>query len=285
MTSVRYRIVDVFADGPFSGNSLAVFPQGEEVAANWMPRIANELNLSEITFVTGRTIDSYDVRIFTRRRELPFAGHPTIGTSWVLSKLGMVRSPRIIQNSPAGRTLVTLAKEAVWFERSGSIRDHSIEPEPYAEAVGTTPKNIVGQSWLLGGRPLHPRPCVTDAGLPVVLLPVDPEAITELKPTMALSELSANGVYCWSVVGASTLKTRFFAPGLGVVEDPATGAAAAALGIYIASQLGETKFDITQGAEVGRPSRILVEASAGRVKVGGAVLPIGHGTINLPARG
>src|SRR4051812_18437050 len=98
--------VDVFAEGPFKGNPLAVFPDAGELSVEQMQAIAREMNLSETTFVTAIARESYDVRIFTPQEELPFAGHPTIGTTWVLKDLGFVGGENVRQRSPVGETVV-----------------------------------------------------------------------------------------------------------------------------------------------------------------------------------
>jgi len=116
----RYLIVDVFAREPLAGNGLAVFPDPDSVDPERMQRIAREMNLSETTFVTALRDDGYDVRIFTPSEELPFAGHPTLGTSWTLRHIGAVKGDRVVQRSEAGETPVTFEGDHVWLERGGS---------------------------------------------------------------------------------------------------------------------------------------------------------------------
>jgi trans-2,3-dihydro-3-hydroxyanthranilate isomerase len=283
MAKVTYHTVDVFTEAPFSGNPLAVFPNASEVADEWMPRIARELNLSETAFVTARRGDSYDIRIFTPASELPFAGHPTIGTAWVLHKLQHLRSQRVIQHSAGGLTPVSITNGCVWFERTGSVGDAAIDPKPIAHALGVDSELIRNRPWNLDGRMFRAGPAFADAGLKQLMVPVvSPETLVRLKPSDEIFSLAPHGLYCWTVLSYRLIKARFFAPGIGVLEDPATGSAAASLGIYVASRVGEAKFAISQGAEVGRPSRILVEASRDSVKVGGAVVAVGTGTIDLP---
>src|SRR5437870_1889102 len=105
--TARYLLVDVFARESLAGNALAVFPDPGSVDPARMQKIAREMNLSETTFVTAARDDGYDVRIFTPTEELPFAGHPTLGTAWVLRHLDVVTGERSIQRSAAGETSVT----------------------------------------------------------------------------------------------------------------------------------------------------------------------------------
>ena len=117
--NVDFLQVDVFADSPYSGNPLAVFPEAGDLSAPQMQAIAREMNLSETSFVTSCGDDSYDVRIFTPEEELPFAGHPTLGTTWVLRRLGRVAGDVVDQRSPAGPTTVTIVDDILWLERGG----------------------------------------------------------------------------------------------------------------------------------------------------------------------
>src|SRR5690349_3735712 len=116
----RYLIVDVFARHALAGNGLAVFPDPGTVDPERMQRIAREMNLSETTFVTAIREGGYDVRIFTPSEELPFAGHPTLGTAWTLKHIGALSGDRVVQRSDAGETPVTFDGRHVWLERGGS---------------------------------------------------------------------------------------------------------------------------------------------------------------------
>src|SRR5437867_9577926 len=112
--TARYLLVDVFAREPLAGNALAVFPEPGSVDPARMQRVAREMNLSETTFVTELRPDGYTVRIFTPSEELPFAGHPTLGTAWVLARLGAGSGDRVTQRSAAGDTAVTFEGGRVW---------------------------------------------------------------------------------------------------------------------------------------------------------------------------
>ncbi len=270
-------VVSVFNSGNAlrGGNPLAVFPDAGELSGDQMQAIAATLNLSETTFVSGVTGDSYEVRIFTPREELPFAGHPTIGTSWVLSHLDRIEGDSFVQRSGAGETRVTRRGDRLWFLRHGEASSDIEERHPQvlleiARAVGLEPEEIgleareMGRSGRLG-------PAFSSAGLEQLMVPVrDAATLARCSPRAdLLRRVTSTGAYCFTAVGAGRLRSRgFFAP-LGIDEDPATGSAAAALGLYLAARVGAADLEVVQGAEMGRPSRILLKAGGGRVEVGG----------------
>jgi trans-2,3-dihydro-3-hydroxyanthranilate isomerase len=274
----RYRVVDVFAREPLAGNALAVFPDPSSVDPDRMQRIAREMNLSETTFVTGVTADGYDVRIFTPTEEMPFAGHPTLGTAWVLRELGAVAGERVIQHSAAGETPVEFDGDRVRFERTGSVGEDIADA---SETLGgwSLPYDRLGfDAGELGGASIRLLPAISDAGAPVLMVPLDsPEVVAALNAPPTLG--SHKGVYCFAPLGRGRVKARFFAPGLGVVEDPATGLAAAALGLYLGARAGTLSVEIEQGAEIGRPSFLSVDASPGRSRVAGSVYLTAEGTL------
>ena len=272
---MEFLQVDVFAGGPYEGNALAVFPDASELERGQMQPIAREMNLSETTFVTEVDEDSYRVRIFTPLQEMPFAGHPTIGTAWVLRHLGRLRADEIVQLSPAGSTTVRAQGERLWFERGGEAEADLDEANLDADravgaALGLEPVEIGLEARELG-RAGRLRPAFADAGLRQLMVPLrSPEALAACAPVPALvTELADNGLYCFTAARAGELRARGFFPGVGVSEDPATGSAAAALGLYLARRVGSIQFGITQGVEIGRSSHIEVRAEPGRVEVGG----------------
>ncbi|MGH2728535.1 MAG: PhzF family phenazine biosynthesis protein, partial [Actinomycetota bacterium] len=237
MTSARYRLVDVFAREPLAGNALAVFPDPGAVDPARMPRIAREMNLSETTFVTAIRPDGYDLRIFTPADELPFAGHPTLGTAWVLRELGAVAGDRVIQRSEAGETPVEFDGDRVWLERTGTPGE---DIDDVAEVVGSigAPADAVGfDAAALGGASAVLRPAIADAGVAQLMLPLSsPEVVAALRapPWVRIT----GGVFCFAPLGRGRVKARFFAPGLGVTEDPGTGSACAGLGLYLGARAG-----------------------------------------------
>ena len=267
--------VDVFADAPFEGNALAVFPRAPGLPKAQMQAIAREMNLSETTFVTSVHADVYDVRIFTPSEELGFAGHPTIGTAWVLSDLGLLEGEAFTQRSAAGETKLTAAGELVWFERNGASERDLDEREPgtserVAAALGLA-GGTVGLEARELGRPGRLTPAFADAGLRQLMVPLrDVAALGSCRPRPELMEgLGGQGIYVFTAVGAGRLRARGFFPAAGVQEDPATGSAAAALGLYLAERFGPISLEVRQGVEVARPSRLMLEAVPGTVRVGG----------------
>ncbi|MBA2427949.1 MAG: PhzF family phenazine biosynthesis protein, partial [Actinobacteria bacterium] len=147
--------VDVFTDEPYGGNPLAVFPEAAGLSRAQMQAIASEMNLSETTFVTGTERDAYSVRIFTPAEELPFAGHPTIGTAWVLKHLVRVSGQEFLQRSSGGVTSVYEEAGRLWFSRSGEAAGDLESTDPtataaIAKALGVAPPALELEARELG---------------------------------------------------------------------------------------------------------------------------------------
>lgn len=273
---MRFLQVDVFSDAAYLGNQLAVFPDAGDLSTEQMQAIAKEMNLSETSFVSAVDDRGYTVRIFTPDEELPFAGHPTIGTSWVLRHLGRVSEDRLVQRSAAGDTPVEWKDGRIWFERTGSVasdlrdKDMSIG-RAIAAAVGLPEDALMLEARELG-RHGQLYPAMSDAGLDQLIVPVrDLDALQDASPNLEhMRKLPGMGAYCFTSVSAGSIRARGFFPEVGVQEDPATGSAAGSLGVYLADRLGPIDFEIIQGVEMGRESHIHVRAEPGRVRVGGA---------------
>lgn len=272
-----FLTVSVFMrDDPFrGGNPLAVFPDPGDLDAGQMQAIAQTLNLSESTFVTGGDGSSYDVRIFTPREELAFAGHPTLGTAWVLRHLGRLTGDSFVQRSPAGETPVSPKGEMLQFERRGTVSPdmESTDERAHlkiARALRLEERDVSLEAYELG-RDGMLRPALSNAGLEHFIVPLrDLDALGRVQVDgAALAELSPFGAYCFTAVGAGKVRARGLFPAVGVDEDPATGSAAACLGVYLADRLGPIELSIEQGVEMGRPSRMVVSAGEGSVRVGG----------------
>jgi trans-2,3-dihydro-3-hydroxyanthranilate isomerase len=266
--------IDVFASRAYTGNPLAVFHDAPELSTEQMQAIAREMNLSETTFVTETDGDSYSMRVFTPEEELPFAGHPTIGTTWVLKHLGRVKGDRIVQHTAAGPTPVVERAGTLWFERPGSSDPEGTDAATtarIAEALGL----VVGDVGLDAaglGRDGQLTPTFSDAGVRMLFVPLrDVAALEACSPVPdALAEVGSGGAYCFTAAGPGRIRARGFFPGFGVAEDPGTGVAAAGLGIFLATRLGDIDFEILQGVEIGRPCNISVAGKArGVVEVGG----------------
>ena len=266
----RYLIVDVFAREPLAGNGLAVFPDPGSVDPGRMQRVAREMNLSETTFVTAIRDGGYDVRIFTPSEELPFAGHPTLGTSWTLRHVGAVKGGRVTQHSDAGDTAVDFDDDHVWLERGGSGGTDLPDVGETLDMLDIGPGSV-GFDGVRIGAPAGPlRPAIANAGVPQMMLPLaEPATVARLRAPATLGDIQ--GVYCFAPLGPGRVKARFFAPDFGVAEDPATGSAAAGLGLYLGARAGEIDVEIEQGSEIARPSFISLRAAPGRARVGGQV--------------
>lgn len=275
-----YEVLDVFTEMPLRGNPLAVFTEGDSVPSRLMQAAARELNLSETIFLlTGDgDVDAY-VRIFTPTAELPFAGHPVLGAAFVVGEREDLATVKLQTGS--GLVPVRLQREhgqIVYGEMDQPIPTY----EPFAEAdavlaaLGVQEAALPVEQYVNG--PAH-----------VIVAFADPAAVAALKPDMdALAALGPRGINCCALDGAR-VKTRDFAPGLGVPEDPATGSAAGPLAVHLARH-GWIEFDATvaidQGAEIGRPSQLTarVEGDAetiSRVVVGGSAVRVAAGHFRL----
>lgn len=286
---MRFFHLDVFAQKPFQGNPLAVFPEAGGLTAQQMQSIAREMNLSETSFVTTVDGDGYEVRIFTPQTELPFAGHPTIGTAWLLAEVGLISGASTTQRSAAGATPLVLREGLWWFERTGEAQNDIERRRPgtsaaVAKALGLAEEDIGLDASELG-HPGRLLPAFADAGLSQLMVPVrNVETLERCSPRPdLLKDVAGTGAYCVTAERTGYLRARGFWPGLGVDEDPATGSACAALGVYLADRLGEVDLQVTQGVEMGRRSVMRMHASKGRVSVGGACALIFEGILeSLP---
>ncbi|MHB8513272.1 MAG: PhzF family phenazine biosynthesis protein [Actinomycetota bacterium] len=277
-----YVLVDVFTDQPLAGNQLAVFPDAHEIPEELLQPIAREMNLSETAFVTSIESDRYRSRIFAPGTELPFAGHPTLGTAWALHHLGRIEGPRCVQETLAGDTPVSLALDTAWLERTGTVGQNIEQTSFIAPALGLHEMDLGFSAGILGFDRSYLAPAFANAGVEQLMVPVaDAETLSRLKPRPEIVDLSGHGVYCFTAIAPTRIKARFFASGLGIGEDPATGSAAANLGLYLAERLGDLAFDISQGTEIGRPSTLQVDTARGRVRVGGNVVLVGEGQLLL----
>lgn len=263
--TLRYRIVDVFTDQPLSGNALCVVidPVPEPV----MPALAREVNLSETAFVTQTSDDAYDVRIFTPSAELPFAGHPSLGSASVLGP------GRWTQTSPGATVSIEV----------GSGGDHATmsQPDPSFAEVWSEPATEA-----LGLRPTKAAFAAEVGGTRHLLVPTD-QPLDRLDPPPAALARVAREVRCSGIApfrrtGEETISARVFVPLAGIPEDPGTGSAAGPIGL-LARRLWGMGADVTirQGVEMGRPCTIEVHAEEGSVRVGGAVAACASGEFTL----
>lgn len=279
MQTLRYVVADVFTDRPLAGNQLAVFTDGRDVDDETMQALARELNIAETVFLLPPSEGGHArIRIFTPATELPFAGHPVLGSAFVLGaplQLGEIRL-----ETGSGVVPVQLERDGARI-RFGWMSQPVPEWEPYAGAdellslLGVEPRLPV-ELYKLG--PGHVFVALRDA-----------DAVAGLAPDFgALARLTEAGVNCFAGSGTKW-KTRMFAPAVGVPEDPATGSAAGPLAVHLARHgriaYGD-EIEISQGAEVGRPSKLHARAfgegdRVDRVEVGGSAVIVARGEFRV----
>ncbi len=276
-----YTVLDVFTDTPLEGNQVAVFHDGSSLTGETMQRAARELNLSETVFVLPAQDDAdARVRIFTPAAELPFAGHPVLGTAFALGERS--DAPVVRLETGAGVVPIALRREGetVVF---GEMDQPIPVPEPFERerellrALGVERSELPVEAYRNG--PLH------------VYVALESEAaVAAVRPDLAaLHDLGDElGVNTFAGAGGR-FKTRMFSPALGVPEDPATGSAAGPLAVHLArhgwSRYGE-EIEILQGVEIRRPSLLhaRVQGSDGRVErvvVGGSAVIVARGNYRL----
>jgi trans-2,3-dihydro-3-hydroxyanthranilate isomerase len=278
----RYVIADVFTDTPLAGNALAVFTDARQLEERELQPLARELNLSETVFVLPAEADGHArIRIFTPSSELPFAGHPTLGTAFVLA--GPMQLPEIRLETGMGIVTVSLEREQdrIVF---GWMEQPLPSWGPYAEAEALLAALRVERSEL----PVE----LYDNGVQHAYVALGSEdEVAALRPDLsALVDVpGVVGVNCFAGDG-SRWKTRMFAPAGGVAEDPATGSAAGPLAVHLARHgrigFGE-EIEITQGVEIARPSTLFARAEGSaeeltRVAVGGSAAVVARGEFRLP---
>ena len=283
MTGLRYEVVDVFTDRPFAGNPLAVVLDADDLGSEQMQALAREFHLSETVFclAPGRGGD-YRVRIFTPEVELPFAGHPSVGAAWVLHRLGRVPAGPLVQECGAGDLPVEVTGAGATLTGGTPSYAGDVDPAPLLAAVGLEEDDLDGAAGRAG------------CGIDVTVLPVRAGAPARVDVDLhALRGLDLGTglvVSSWDSTGG-TASTRVFVPGVGIPEDPATGAAALAYGVFLAAtgRVGEgvTPYVVTQGVEMGRPSTlsctVTVEGgTAVSTTVSGAVVPVASGEVRRP---
>ncbi len=266
MGSHRFVVCDVFTSVPLAGNALAVFTDARDLDGGRMQAVARETNLSETTFVLPPVGDGdFRVRIFTPGCELPFAGHPLIGTAVVLGR--SLPLDRLVLETGVGPVAVDL-------ESAGGVRSRAVLHQPPPTFAALDDGGRLAQA--LG---LPPAPVVVgDNGLRAALLAApNLAALASLNPDpvamAAIAGLSTAAVY----VDGDPVRVRVFAPWVGVPEDPGTGSAAGPLAVHLGRSIR-----ILQGVEIGRPSEIDVElGDDGAPRVGGAVTLVARGSYEL----
>lgn len=304
MRKLHYHRVDVFTDRVFGGNPLAVFTNGRGLASETMQAIAKEFNLSETTFVLppDDARHEYRVRIFTPASELPMAGHPTVGTSFVLAREHMIAQAK------DGGVNITLEEGVgpvpvrVEYQNGAPTYAEMTQPLP---TFGPRLEDLatVAEMLSLGVEDIDERlPVeVVSCGVPFLYVPLKSlDAARRARPRADAMERALEGVVPPEVFvftretehAGSTVHSRMFAPPLGIVEDPATGAASGPLGSYLVryglvkTTDGAADIVSEQGIEMGRPSfvKIRIETEGDNIKavrVGGQTVYVGEGFIEV----
>jgi trans-2,3-dihydro-3-hydroxyanthranilate isomerase len=290
MSAHRYRVVDVFTTHALEGNALAVFPESADVDATTMLKIAKEMNLAETTFVQPATRPhcAFALRIFTPAREMPFAGHPTVGTSFVLLDEGRVSGERFVLDERIGPVPIRVEKgerPLIWLTTPPISFGHIYERAVCARALGISERDL-----------LDVAPQMVSAGNPGIFVALrDKEAVDRawlgLEGLPMLKASPDDNIFVFVFTPTPTgAYSRMFAPEHGVVEDPATGSATGPLAAYMmqngfASGAPGTRFVSEQGTKMGRRSflhlHIRGERGADGIEVGGYVTPVAEGTLHI----
>ncbi len=303
MTGLSYFLVDVFTDHAFGGNQLAVFPDGRGLSTQIMQALAKELNLSETTFVLPPADPTHDyaVRIFTQTTELPMAGHPTIGTTFVLAHQNLISLKgdvtSITLEEKVGPIPVTI------FSQGDQIKTIQMQQPLPQFGPEFTDRESIAQMLSLESTDLDfSLPIqVVSCGVPFLYVPVKSlKAAQKIRFRQdvweqALHDFASRSIFVFThetVHPTSTVHSRMFAPDMGIGEDPATGGASGPLGAYLCryrvlQDSGPLKIISEQGLEMGRPSFIEItiehqNTQITRVLVGGQSYFMGSGTFELP---
>ncbi len=296
MIELDFNIVDVFAESKFGGNQLAVFKNTHSLNTDQMQQIAKEMNYSETTFILSdeKRDEGYDVRIFTPQTELPFAGHPTLGTAYVIQK-ELIKSQvkEVKLNLKIGQIPVTFDSknsqaDTLWMQQKSPTFGNRYGTEIMAEILGLEIDDMEENFPI----------CEVSTGFFCLIVPLKTlaavkKASVNLKIFYKFIETTqANTILVFTkeaLQDKNDLHVRFFAHCLGVPEDPATGSANGALAAYLVKYkyFGTNKIDsrVEQGYELGRPSLLLLkaeeEAEEISVRVGGRVFMIASGKLHL----
>jgi trans-2,3-dihydro-3-hydroxyanthranilate isomerase len=288
--SFRFELVDVFAARPLEGNLLAVVLDADEVSTATMLRLAGRLRLSETSFVQAPTTPraTYRHRIFTIAQEIPFAGHPSLGTAAVVVRARGERQASVVQETGEG-----LQRLRVSVDRDRARVDLEQSPATFGAEIDAASLMAAFGLRRVDARRGVPAQLVS-TGLPtlVILLAdadaldratVDWPAITSLVERHA--DVSFLNLYLAAEAAPGRWAARCFGQDIAGGEDPATGSAAGPLGAYLASRLAIERFEIDQGVAMGQPSRISVSVDGTRPTVSGDVWFRASGTIDLPGGG
>ena len=286
----RIAWLDVFAERPLAGNGLAVVDGADEIDDETMLAFARETDLSETTFVQSPGADGADYRnrIFTVAGELPFAGHPSLGTAVAVARWRGLDEASLVQETKVGlQPIEVRAEEERW--RADMLQN---EPEFGTELDVEAVMHAAGLNSAEAHQDLSPQ--VVSTGLPTAVVPLsEPDSLERARADFAAIDAALAGskpnagetpnfYLVWADLGAGEARARMFSTVVPGGEDPATGSAAGPLGAYLAERAGLERLVIRQGEQMGRPSVLEVEMVEGRPRVGGGVFPVIDGEVSLP---
>ena len=280
MITRAFRIVNVFArSGRLTGNPLCVFEDGTGLDEERMQALARQFNLSETTFILPSTKATARVRIFTPAYEMPFAGHPTLGSAHVVRSLGATGDAVTLEMKAGVIPVEAQGDRWTLTARPSSVRTAGESPAAIASALGLDESDLAS------------APLWLNAGTEQMMVPVRSAAAVERARPDSARFLGLAGnepikAYVFHDEGdsAGRVQARFFFPAGGaIVEDPATGSACANLGgWFVQTRPGkDVRREVSQGEKIGRPSTLNLEVRGGTVLVGGAVIELGRGTLEL----
>jgi trans-2,3-dihydro-3-hydroxyanthranilate isomerase len=281
----RISWLDVFAERPLAGNGLAVIDDADDLSDEEMLALAKETRLSETTFVQSTDTEGADYRnrIWDPHEELPFAGHPSLGTAVAVARWRGLEKASFVQETGAGLQPIDVSRLNGSWRASMLQNAAEFGPELDRDAVMTA----VG----LRAEDAHQEmpPQVVSTGMPHVMAPLAAhDSLARAQPDYPtiyeLSEPHGSIVIylAWLDPDGETVRARSFTRSMEMGEDPATGSAAGPLGAYLEQRLGVGRVTIRQGEEMGRPSVLEVEMDDGRPRVSGGVIPLIDGEISLP---
>jgi trans-2,3-dihydro-3-hydroxyanthranilate isomerase len=295
MAAYEFVTLDVFTDTRFGGNPLAVFTDARGLSDADMQSLAKEFNLSETTFILPPENPAHAarVRIFNVTAEMPFAGHPSVGTGYVLAQMGRAKAGALTMEVPAGLVEVKITTDPAGAATGGVIAapralttGETLSVDAAAACIGLAAADIVTAN--------H-APIEASVGMPFFFVEVTEAALARATPDLGAFRRAAGGraelierlsIHLYARDG-DAIRARMFGPLSGVWEDPATGSANAALAALLTSLSGadEATYAITQGVEMGRPSRLAATARKApdgiRATIGGGCVPVLSGSARL----
>jgi PhzF family phenazine biosynthesis protein len=272
MATLRFKQVDVFTDRPFFGNPVAVVIGAEGLDDATMQRIAAWTNVSETTFLLESDKADYRLRIFTPRRELPFAGHPTLGSAHAALEAGFLQKKKKLRQECLAGVLDLEVEGGEIFVRGPQPKISPVTASPGVKLVSAALRIDVGVVWAIGE--------VADAATLAALAP-DLDKLAEFSNA---AEVAGLALFAASNDGVSAMHVRAFAPAHGIAEDPVTGSANVAIPSYLRhksiSSFGD-RYVARQGMQVGRDGRVSVRVEADGIWIGGNSVTCVEGSLKV----